>query len=96
MSFFAELKQRKVIRAAAAYAVVAWVLAQPSELVLSRCPCTPFPLAPIPTYAIRAEGLCPDPHVIVSTFLRVAGGNASIAAEFTNGLVKAAIIPPTR
>ncbi len=35
-SFFAELKRRKVYRVAAAYVVVAWMLAQGADLVLSN------------------------------------------------------------
>ena len=36
MSFFAELKRRNVIRVAAAYTVIAWVLAQVAEFAFEN------------------------------------------------------------
>ena len=48
MSFFEELKRRKVFRVAATYAVVAWILMQIGEVT--------FPALNIPEWLIHESG----------------------------------------
>ena len=43
--------------------------------------------------AIRQEGFCPRPEAIGPTYLRLAGDDPVIADKFTNGFIRAGIIP---